>query len=118
MRPATGRLKSWQLLVAVHDRGEIKSMLKITTKTVGWQKRCWDWVKAGELFELHGVEAAHLFFCQALGAAYEYDYRFPTPAVLVFTPKNAAVAATPRPSRQFDANAHKREGFITSGRSP
>jgi len=76
-------------------------MLKISTKTTGWQIRCWDWVKAGELFELHGVEKTHLLFCHELCAAYKYQCNFSDPSVLAFTYANLSLVAIISPSRQF-----------------
>jgi len=91
-------------------------MLKITTKTAGWQKHCWDWVKAGEQFELAGVQAAHFLFCHALCVAYKYDHQFSAAAVMVFIPRNLSDVATPPPPEQFEANRRRREKFILSCR--
>jgi len=71
-----------------YSRSEENKMLNIHTKTAGWQKRCWDWVKAGERFELHGVETPHLLFCNELCAAYKYKHEFSHPSVLAFFPGN------------------------------
>ena len=68
-------------------------MLNTNTKTAGWQKRCWDWVKAGELFELHDVEASHLLFCHELCAAYKYQHEFSHPSVLAFFPGHLSFVA-------------------------
>jgi|GEM_PF-1775551 len=76
-------------------------MLNISTKTTGWQIRCWDWVKAGELFELHDVEKTHLLFCHELCAAYKYQYKFSAPSVLAFTYANLNLFAISPPSRPF-----------------
>ena len=76
-------------------------MLNIHAKAAGWQKRCWDWVKAGELFELHGVETSHLLFCNALCAAYKYQHEFSNPSVLAFTPKNSSFVAVTDAARRF-----------------
>jgi len=45
-----------------------------TTKTLGWQQRCWDWAKSREPFELHGVSVPNLLFCEELCAAYKYRF--------------------------------------------
>jgi hypothetical protein len=76
-------------------------MLNIHTKAVGWQKRCWDWVKAGERFELHGVETPHLLFCNALCAAYKYQHEFSDPSVLAFFPGNFSFAAVTDAAQRF-----------------
>lgn len=46
-----------------------------TTRTPGWKADCWNWVKAGEPFELYGVEPQHLAFCRTLSAACGCQYR-------------------------------------------
>ncbi len=76
-------------------------MLNIHTKAAGWQKRCWDWVKAGELFKLHGVEIPHLLFCNALCAAYKYGYEFSNSSVLAFFPRNLNFVAVTNAMQRF-----------------
>ena len=43
----------------------------VTTKTHDWKQRCREWVKAGESFELHGVESEHILFIQELCAVFK-----------------------------------------------
>lgn len=60
-----------------------------TTRTQGWQADCWNWARANEPFELHGVASQHLPFCRELSAACRCKYHsrpFRDEAVAVFEP--------------------------------
>lgn len=61
-----------------------------STRTRGWQADCWNWAKANEPFELHGVTRDHMPFCRELSSTCHCKYRsrtFRNEAVAVFEPE-------------------------------
>ena len=67
----------------------VASINSITTKTAGWQSRCWHWAETKQPFEIHDMEAGHFMFCQELCAEYDYSYQYRckgSESVAKFTP--------------------------------
>jgi hypothetical protein len=66
-----------------------------TTRTRGWQADCWNWAKANQPFELHGVRSQHLPFCEALAAACQckiHSRQFRDESIATFEPIREAAA--------------------------
>lgn len=54
----------------------VASINSTTTKTTGWQKKCWEWAEAHIPFEIHDVQSEHFMFFQELCAEYQYTYNY------------------------------------------
>jgi len=48
----------------------------VSTKSAGWQQKCWTWAEANQSFEIRDMEAPHFMFCQELCAEYHYTYQY------------------------------------------
>jgi len=48
----------------------------VSTSTTGWEKKCWAWAEAKQLFEIRDMGTAHFLFCQELCAEYDYIYQY------------------------------------------
>lgn len=47
-----------------------------SAKATGWQKKSWEWAKAGVAFKVRGIIATNHPFIRELCAAYNCTYRF------------------------------------------
>ena len=54
----------------------VSSLNSVTTRTTGWERKCWEWAEAGHPFELRDVETRHFMFCQEICAEYDYTYLY------------------------------------------
>lgn len=67
----------------------VATINSVTTKTAGWQIKCWKWAEAKQPFEICDMEAAHFMFCQEVCAEYNYTYQYrcrPSSSVAKFVP--------------------------------
>lgn len=69
-------------------------MKVIITSVRGWQKRCWEWAKEGEKFEIDGVSLRHLHFIKELCAAYYYEYKLFGKKLVVTLPHKRHISST------------------------
>ena len=54
----------------------VAAINSVSTKTTGWQKKCWRWAEARQPFEVCDLESSHFMFCQELCAEYNYAYEY------------------------------------------
>ena len=54
----------------------VAAINSVSTKTSGWQDKCWAWAETKQLFEIRDMEASHFMFCQEICAEYNYTYLY------------------------------------------
>jgi hypothetical protein len=54
----------------------VAAINSVSTKTAGWQDKCWAWAETKQLFEICDMQASHFLFCQEICAEYSYTYLY------------------------------------------
>jgi hypothetical protein len=52
----------------------VAALNSVSTKTTGWQEKCWNWAESQQPFEIRDMTSSHFMFCQELCGEYNYTY--------------------------------------------